>query len=82
MSCCGDKRRAFRTRMSQPTTDQPKPFPALEKPTLLTYLGDSSIVVRGEYTGNTYLFGPRGEDLTVDNRDTSRLIASGWFRKA
>jgi hypothetical protein len=81
MSCCGDKRRALRTRMSQPLTNQTKPLSALENSTLLTYLGDSSIVVRGEHTGHAYLFGPHGEALTVDGRDVPRLIVSGWFRK-
>ncbi len=82
MSCCGGKRRALRTRMSLPLANQPRPLLALKNSTLLTYLGDSSIVVRGEHTGHTYLFGPHGDALTVDDRDMPRLIATGWFRKA
>ena len=49
---------------------------------VLTYLGDTSIVVRGAHTGLTYLFGPRGETLTVDRRDAPDLLATKCFVRA
>jgi len=80
MGCCGNKRRALRIAMSYPPADPPK-LPLPENPTVLSYVGDSSIVVKGTFTGQTYLFGPRRERLAVDHRDAPSLLGSGWFVK-
>ncbi|MEO8336488.1 MAG: hypothetical protein ABI664_16025 [bacterium] len=39
------------------------------------------MIVRGAYTGTTYLFGALGEGLNVDSRDVSVLLASGQFER-
>lgn len=76
MSCCGQKRQALRTQVYQ--APAPRPRPALQNPTPITYLGDSSFVVKGAASGLTYLFSAR-EALNVDARDVSALIATGLF---
>ena len=80
MSCCGQKRQAFRT-----TTVRLAPLkvvsPVLSEPIQLAYRGDSSMVVRGPHTGTTYLFGSRGNGLMVDGRDAPMLLRSGQFER-
>jgi hypothetical protein len=82
MSCCGRKRQALRAAAPRPRPSAPAPTPALQNPVSLTYLGDASIVVNGAHTRLIYLFGPRGQALTVDERDVPALIATGWFAPA
>ena len=79
MSCCGHKRQAWRTQVYQAET--PRPRPAVQNPTPITYLGDSTFVVKGEVTGLTYLFS-RDEALKVDERDVSAFVATGIFARA
>ena len=81
MSCCGQKRQAWRVQTTRhlPATDLPAP--ALQNPTILYYLGNSPIVVRGTYTGITYLFGAAGTGLTVDARDVPAFVATGRFAR-
>ena len=81
MSCCGQKRQEWRTpslRLSPTTHVAP---PVLQNPVPLAFLGEASIVVKGARTGLSYLFGPRGEALAVDERDASTLIATGHFAR-
>jgi len=76
MSCCGHKRQALRTPAYQ--AEAPRPRPRLQNPTPITYLGESSFVVKGAATGLTYLF-TRHEALNVDERDAPALVATGIF---
>jgi hypothetical protein len=39
------------------------------------------MIVRGSYTGTTYLFGSGGEGLMVDSRDVPSFLASGQFER-
>jgi len=39
------------------------------------------MIVRGSFTGTTYLFGSGGEGLMVDSRDAPTLLASGQFER-
>ena len=77
MSCCGQKRRAW--RMQAPAA-APHPRPSLENPTPVTYLGESMFVAKGGVTGLTYLFN-RGEVLNIDQRDVPAFIATGMFSR-
>ena len=82
MSCCGQKRRAWRewdTRTAKPPEPQP---PTLQNPITLYYLGGSALVVTGAATNTTYLFGDRDTSLPVDERDVSAFIAMGRFATA
>lgn len=81
MACCGQRRQAWqRYRPPQPMP-VPVPPPALGDPTKVRHRGESSVVVRGEHTGLTYLFGPSGT-LTVDGQDVPALLATGLFDRA
>jgi len=82
MSCCGQKRQAWRewpARNSQPSKSAP---PVLQNPSLLYHLGESSLLIKGAVTGHTYLFAGRGVGLTVDERDMPTLLATGRFAPA
>lgn len=76
MSCCGQKRQALRTPVYQ--AESPRPRPRLQNPTPITYLGESTFVVKGAETGLTYLFN-RHEALNVDERDVPAFVATGIF---
>lgn len=76
MSCCGQKRRAW--RMQAPAAHTPRPRPGLENPTPISYLGESMFVAKGGATGLTYLFN-RDDVLNVDARDVPGFIATGLF---
>jgi hypothetical protein len=39
------------------------------------------VVVRGEQSGLTYLFGAGGETLAVDGRDVAALLGTGHFAR-
>jgi hypothetical protein len=78
MSCCGHKRQALRTSTFH--IDPRQHPPTLQKPTLLTYVGGSALVVKGAGSGLTYLF-VRDETLGVDERDVPMLAATGYFVK-
>ena len=81
MSCCGDRRLALTTSMTRQSPPNPTP-PMQPSSTSVEYRGDSSLVVRGQVTGTTYLFGPRGAALLVDTRDVAALLRSGAFERS
>ena len=79
MSCCGQKRRAFR-EASQLSRTAPAPSPpVLQGPRQLRHLRGHSLLVKGPVTGQAYLFGGRETLLAVDERDAPSMIASGRF---
>lgn len=82
MSCCGDRRAAMRSPPIRRVMPEPPDPPRPQDPVQLAPRGDSAIVMRGEVTGLTYLFGAWGAALTVDGRDVPALMATGWFRRA
>jgi hypothetical protein len=57
----------------------PSQPPALQTPTPLRYLGDSSLAITGQITGRSYLFAGRDSTLAVDERDVAGLLATGRF---
>ena len=56
-------------------------MPRLQNPRPITYLGESTFVVKGAATGLTYLF-TRHEALHVDERDLPAFVATGMFAGA
>jgi hypothetical protein len=79
MSCCGQKRQAWRQAGAPAPQARPSPPPVLQNPTVLSYQGDSSLVIKGSVTGFIYLFAARGE-LGVDERDAPAFQATSLFR--
>ena len=79
MGCCGQNRQAWREWSTTNVQTSNPPPPVLQNSTVLYHLGESSLVIKGAVTGHTYLFGGRGTALTVDERDVSFLIGTGWF---
>jgi len=57
----------------------PAQAPTLQNPTLLRHLGDSSLAVRGQVTGRSYLFAGQDSALAVDERDVPALLATSRF---
>jgi hypothetical protein len=57
----------------------PAEAPALQNPTPLRYLGDSSLAITGQVTGRSYLFAGQDSALAVDERDVADLLATGRF---
>jgi hypothetical protein len=79
MSCCGQKRQAWREYHAVKVTVLPPPTGALQNAVIVNHLGKTSLVIRGAVTGQTYLFAGGGIGLTVDERDVPALLASGQF---
>jgi hypothetical protein len=87
MSCCGQKRRAWRESISpwktKSTTKNVETgelqAPVLQNPVILYHLADTSLVAKGAMTNITYLFGGRGSSLKVDERDVPALLATRQF---
>ena len=82
MSCCGQKRQAWRERAAiktQPSTPSP---PVLQNPSVLYFLGGSSLVIKGKVSGTTYLFGDIHQGLSVDERDLPEFLGMGLFDTA
>ena len=79
MSCCGQKRQAWREYSTAKVSVAGPPPAALQNAVLVHHLGATSLVILGEVTGHTYLFAGRDTSLTVDERDVPALLASGQF---
>ncbi len=82
MSCCGQKRQAWREQGSINIQARSTSPPILQNPTVLYHLGDSSLVIKGMITGYTYLFAGRGTSLNVDERDLPAFLAMEFFEIA
>ena len=80
MSCCGQKRQAWREMVRAKVQAEAEPPPAPQNPVILYHLGPSSLVIKGAATGFTYLFAGRETSLSVDERDVRALMATGQFR--
>jgi len=79
MSCCGQKRQAWRDWNPRSAPASKPATPVLQNPTLLQYVGSSSLVIKGAITGHTYLFAALGTELAVDGRDAPALLATTWL---
>jgi hypothetical protein len=79
MSCCGQKRQAWREYNTAKVTASAPPPAALQNPVVVHHLGATSLVIRGAVTGHAYLFAGHDTSLTVDERDVPALLASGQF---
>ncbi len=84
MSCCGQRRQAWRQYSRQSTntaTVQTSeiPEPVIQDPVALFHQAEGSLVIKGAVTGTTYLFGGRGTSLSVDERDVPAVLAMGAF---
>jgi len=79
MSCCGQKRLAWRELNKTKVQAAVPPPPVLQNSVILRHLGTSSLVIKGAITGYTYLFAGHGSGLSVDERDAPALIATGRF---
>ena len=82
MSCCGQRRTAWRQpERTAAAAPAPQP-PDLSNPTRVAFTGAEPIVVRGASTGLTYAFPAQSRGLDVDARDAVELLATGRFTPA
>lgn len=79
MSCCGQKRQAWREYTEAKEAPTPPPPPVIQNPTTIYYAGDSSLVVKGAVSGHFYLFSGEKEGLSVDERDIPELLKTEGF---
>jgi hypothetical protein len=80
MSCCGQKRQAWREATALTIAEIPRPRAAIQNPRVVYHLGASSLVVTGAVTGTVYLFAGHGAELAVDERDLQGLLAMKYFK--
>lgn len=78
MSCCGQKRQAWREH-TQAREVPPPAEPVIQNPTTIYYAGEYSLVVKGAVSGHFYLFSGEKEGLSVDERDIPELLATEGF---
>lgn len=81
MGCCNKKRQAWHEHRSNNISymDNHEASAILQNPIILYYSGNSSIVIMGKVTGNTYLFAGDNSGLAVDERDVTGFIEMGLF---
>jgi hypothetical protein len=82
MSCCGQRRAAWRQPERPVVAPVTQPPPALQSPVSLAFTGAGPIVIRGTTTGLTYAFPAGSVALNVDARDAQSLLGTGRFAKA
>ena len=69
MSCCGNKRQAYRTWL-------------MPRPVRLRFLGAGAIALKGAATGKPYAASESTREIEVDPRDASELVRHGVFVRA
>jgi hypothetical protein len=69
MSCCGNKRQAFKAWL--------KP-----RPVRLRFLGAGVIALKGAVTGTPYMASQTAREIEVDPRDAGDLVQHGVFVRA
>jgi hypothetical protein len=82
MSCCGDRRAAWRQPGPPVAAAVTRPPAALQDPVGLSFTGTGPIAVRGTATGLTYAFPAGSLALNVDARDAPALLRTGRFTQA
>jgi hypothetical protein len=69
MSCCGNKRQAFKAWLTP-------------RPVRLRFLGAGSITLKGAFTGNAYMASESSREIEVDPRDAGEFVLHGAFVRA
>ena len=94
MSCCGDKRSAWRRSSARAAAAVRVPAGAPPAPeragavagadggeVALRFLGPASMLLRGPGSGRSYAVDPAAGSLRVDPRDVEALLATGLFQR-
>lgn len=82
MSCCGNRRAAWRSALPAAESALAEPVaPRPQNTVRIGHRGEASTLVRGTRTGFSYLFGPRGSTLDVDGADAEAMLASAQFER-
>jgi hypothetical protein len=76
MSCCGQRRNAW--RQPEPAVT-PVPAPVVLAPMLVRFLGRGPVIVRGAGTGMSYEFPADATPLAVDYRDVDGFVGTAQF---
>jgi len=80
MSCCGEKRQNWQHKALSYEKKSPADLnPVIEIPVLLKFSGSSTLLVKGDQTGNIYLFAPGDAPMAVDSRDLKGILAASSF---
>jgi hypothetical protein len=78
--CCDQKRATARAALSitrANVSDKSEPRQAELR---VCFLGSGSLIVKGAYSGVSYLFSSKHPDQAVDARDAEVLTRTGLFR--
>ncbi len=80
MSCCGQKRMAFKEESRKFARDEPEDFVDLQpeaqkKPRIFEYTGHENLILKGISSGALYHFRFSGEKLEVDYFDSFAMMA-------
>jgi hypothetical protein len=80
MSCCGQKRTAFKRELENSSRGAADDFIEFEpepekKPRLFEYTGNGSLILKGVSSGTVYHFRFTGEKLEVNHYDSFALMA-------
>ena len=84
MSCCGNKRSSLHktsAKLSDPVITGEVSRTKRWKDILFEYTGDSSFVVRGFVTGQSYHFPDKGSVQVIDYRDASGFHAEPLLKR-
>jgi len=69
MSCCGNKRQAYRTWLAP-------------RPIRLRFLGAGAVALKGAVTGKSYMASESTREIEVDPRDAGEFVQNGIFVRA
>jgi len=80
MSCCGQKRKAFREELNDSSrfeAENPSDFEpeTAMPPKVFTYTGEANMTIRGISSGTVYRFRYNGEKVEVDYYDSFAMMA-------
>ena len=74
MSCCGEKRAAYRRELQNQTVSDIEVAPE-KKPRIFEYTGDGTLKLVGISSGAVYYFRFKGQKIEVDYYDSFALMA-------
>ena len=74
MSCCGDKRAAYKRELQNPAPSDPE-YVAEKKPRVFEFTGNGSLKLTGISSGTVYHFRFQGQKIEVDYYDSFALMA-------
>ncbi len=78
--CCGQKRAKAKSALSITHLNWPDKSKPRQAELRVRFLGSGSLIVKGAYSGMSYLFSSEDPDQTVDARDAEVLTRTGLFR--